>query len=125
MTEVTQTKLHDPPNQNGNCYRACIASILEIGIDDIPEIEEEVINYWPVFLKWLEEKDLQLAWLYQDPRCLCIASGYTERFVGVAHAVVWNGGVAWDPHPSRAGFRDDPHMFEIILRKGIWQHLVL
>lgn len=39
MKPVFQTVKHNPPHSIGNCYRACIASILEIGIDDIPPFE--------------------------------------------------------------------------------------
>lgn len=39
MKPVFQTKLHDPPESVGNCFRACFASLLEVDIDDIPPFE--------------------------------------------------------------------------------------
>lgn len=40
MINVFQTKKHNPPTSRGNCFAACIASILEISIDDVPPIED-------------------------------------------------------------------------------------
>ena len=47
MKPVFQTRMHDPDKGIiGNCFRACIASILECGIDDIPKIEEQGMADW-------------------------------------------------------------------------------
>ena len=54
MIPVKQTRNHDPDNGViGNCFRACIASILECKIEDIPAIEEQGMAEWD----WQELKD--------------------------------------------------------------------
>ena len=56
MIPVDQTKLHEPP-VNGNCTNAAFASILEIGIEEIPHFEDMPANKWyPALLDWLESK---------------------------------------------------------------------
>lgn len=46
MKPVYQTKQHNPPSENGNCFRACVASILEIDIDVIPHFEDMDGDVW-------------------------------------------------------------------------------
>ena len=39
MKPVFQSNIHDPPASIGNCYRACIASLLEVDIDEVIPFE--------------------------------------------------------------------------------------
>lgn len=106
----------------GNCWAACIASILEV---PLPEVPDEA-NFWkpgmshrqswrlyePSVHRWLRERGLLLLDVRSkqvfysgeqfDP--FCIVSGPSPRNCDVNHAVVGRGmEIIHDPHPSRAG----------------------
>lgn len=106
MKPVDQTTFGNP---GGNCFSACVASLLELPIEDVP--------YFMGAEDWLAEFN---AWLrphgfyavptevnrYWEPAGLCILSGTTERSRAPRdlHSVVARGYEALhDPHPSRAG----------------------
>jgi hypothetical protein len=81
--DQTTYGLHD-----GNCFSACLASILEIPIAGVPVF---LGSYWDDFLPWLAERGLG-------------ASLYRKRFAGKMHAcVAYDGTIVHDPHPSRDG----------------------
>lgn len=116
MKPIKQTKLHDPPNQHGNCLRACYASVLEIPIDSIPEFEEmDEKSWWPAELKWANTLGLQL---------ICFDGEYHfEGYYFLAgksprgdfnHIVVYeNGQMVHDPHPDGTGIEsvDNTYIF--------------
>ncbi len=102
MRPVDQTTYgrHD-----GNCFSACLASILEISIEEVPLF---LGPYWDDFLPWLKDRGLWAS-LYRRseghvPPGYSIAGGPSKRFAGKMHAcVAYNGMVVHDPHPSRDG----------------------
>ena len=102
---ITQTKLHIPGKQTGNCMVAAIASILEIDISIIPEFENMEPYRWYLALEeWLETIGFYLLrWDYEITLPgYYIANGPSPR--GVEHSVVYrNGKCVHDPHPSRSG----------------------
>jgi len=101
MRPVDQTTygIHD-----GNCFSACLASILEISIEDVPLF---LGPYWDDFLPWLADRGLSASLYRRDelvPHGFAIAGGPSQRFAGRMHAcVAYNGIVIHDPHPSRDG----------------------
>lgn len=136
MKPVDQTVLRtpdDPTGPPGNCFAACIASILECSIDDVPHptVDERdgegwvrPGGYWERLGAWLasagyysvEIVDGVRPWTTLDLELpgICsfvIAHGDGPR--GCKHSVVaaiGDGGfrLVHDPHPSRAGLlRDD------------------
>jgi len=103
MRPVDQTTygIHD-----GDCFSACVASILEISIEDVPLF---LGPHGDAFLPWLADRGLSAS-LYERrrgdrvPRGFSIAGGPSERFAGRMHAcVALDGIVVHDPHPSRDG----------------------
>lgn len=36
MKPVYMTVTHDPPNSYGDCFRCCVASILEVNVEEVP-----------------------------------------------------------------------------------------
>jgi len=90
----------------GNCWYACMASILEIGIDDIPNFVKEASETKTcaeiLARKWLKERGLFLlciplhrgeAWFgvidfYHLENVYCMLSVPSQKFSGGAHAVV-------------------------------------
>jgi hypothetical protein len=113
MIPVTQDKFGGqdaPPEESGNCFAACIASILELPLSEVPNFcaysdWNTRVNNWledyGMFLITIEPK----SW-YPRPRqfddCYSILSGPSGR--GLRHCVVGKGEqMVHDPHPSRAG----------------------
>ena len=105
MKRVTQTKFGKP---NGNCFEACLASILEIPLDEVPRFTQEDwlarINRW---LRWHYSLQLVVAQpnileFGMAPSTYVIAGGPNLR--GVPHSVVHRGAtMVHDPNPDRVG----------------------
>jgi hypothetical protein len=100
-----------PVDQNGfgrpqgNCYAACLASILEVPLDWIPEGTRNHEHANPFLaplglrLVQLPKNDMRIG-----PRVLHILTGPSPRGNETLHATVGRGGqIIHDPHPSRAG----------------------
>ena len=118
MNPVMQTVFGSGDNgeKAGNCFRACLASILEIQIDDIPDIENLAQDRWfPVFHNWLKEQGYEyLGWGNPDNLAdskyasgiegYVIVCGGSPRGYSRGHAVVFKDAVmVHDPHPSNLG----------------------
>lgn len=106
----------------GDCFRACIASILEKPIEDIPLFYGDD-DQWAKYWRWLQEQGFTLEWATLDvsdppPDTFYIASVQSPSLwsQGLYHAVIgYNGKTVWDPHPSRDIHQLGPHIwFEII-----------
>lgn len=100
---VFQTKFRHP---DGNCVPACIASILELPLSEVPELEYDRRDWFCRYRDRLLSVGIQLS-LYCEPREL---SGYYIKTIVTrygedaysAHAVVChNGVVVHDPHPEQ------------------------
>ena len=108
MIAVDQTRFGEG---QGNCLAAAIASVLEVGLEEIPDLNAGSLPQLVVLNEWLRSRGLQFTWLpwptyngtYQD---FYLVSGLSPR--GLSHAIVANhrGEMAHDPHPSRAGIGD-------------------
>ncbi|MBY0548701.1 MAG: hypothetical protein K2W95_15635 [Candidatus Obscuribacterales bacterium] len=111
MKPVFQTVKHNPPHAYGNCYRACIASILEIDIDDIPPFEtmggfndggESGDEWWRVYTEWLAARGLLESRHPVEqgrvPKGYSILGGRSPRFPETGHCVVAKDGeIVHDP----------------------------
>ena len=114
MIPVTQTKLHIPDKQNGNCMAAAFASILEMRIEDVPCFEDmpahgegtsKKASWWNTLNTWL----LSLGFLLIEPPKTFpgyfIANGLSPR--GFEHSVIYKGTkLVHDPHPSNDGISE-------------------
>ena len=96
----------------GNCFQACLASILEVTIDDVPNCEQVGdAGGTDTDLRWLNERNLDVVVVdarVAKPRQRAAFSDYyimgvrSPRFDGL-HAVVGRSGeMVWDPHPLRS-----------------------
>lgn len=88
---------------DGNCFPATVASILEMPLDAVPQ------TFGPSrdFMRWLSGRGLS-ATVYRAsefvPHGYAIAAGPSMRFAGRLHAcVAYDGEVVHDPHFSREG----------------------
>lgn len=101
MKPVDQTTFGEP---GGNCFSACVASLLELALEDVPYFMGH--DHWfLVFQNWLRARgwyavNCKLADDWQ-PAGLYILGGESPRG---AHAVIAEGStIVHDPHPSRTG----------------------
>jgi hypothetical protein len=100
MKKVYQTK--HSVRLRGNCWRAAIASILEIGIDSMPPFEDTGHRCLEETRIWLNANGYSL-FRYDannPPASYAIAVGKSPRHEDVNHAIVVKDGV----------FQHDPYM---------------
>jgi hypothetical protein len=149
MIPVDQTRLNSPganrPEEPpGNCFSACIASILELRLSEVPDELEfwtpraHPRHSWVLYEQrmnsWLRDRGLiMLISPYAGCRYFganesldlyCVISGSSPRYPDWKHAVVGNirGGqearIVHDPHPSRAGLlgRQEDWQYELFVR---------
>jgi len=93
----------------GNCFSACVASILELPIEDVPFFGADEL-WWTRFSEWLEARNLYAVCLKhragRAPVGYHILSGKSPRGEFM-HSVVAKGeDIVHDPHPSRANIQD-------------------
>lgn len=113
------TEMHDPPESIGDCWRACVATILQRPIEQVPHFEKDALEHppstpdgngtWRTSL-WLGKQGYSLirfskdAPTWTDDNVLYMASGPSPRNPETGHTVVYDGvKVVHDPHPSRDG----------------------
>lgn len=108
MKPVTQTILTAP---GGDCFPACLASILEMDLADVPNFQGD--DWQLQYHDWLRPFGLALlttaipADAQIERFADVVLPGYTilavdsPRFAPLLHAVVaLDGEVVWDPHPA-------------------------
>lgn len=110
MTPVMQSKLYAPDAiHNGNCFAACLASLLDLPLWMVPPFEDMFGR-----ADWRHRVDEWLQRVYRrrlvhvDGHAMnampayYIANGPSAR--RVQHSVIYHAGaLAHDPHPSQAG----------------------
>lgn len=121
LTRVDQTTFGTP---RGNCFAACVASILGLDVADVPNFcyLYEDVEWYEKFLEWLKPRgfgaltqqfpgdpDPFFAWAARcAPSIPWIAGGSTERGL---HCTVYVGTELWhdpNPHFGRRGL-DEVH----------------
>ena len=107
IMRVDQTLFGHP---NGNCFSACIASVLHLPIENVPSFmgRGDGGEWFDALAEWLKPRGLYplffnlKGWSPPDD-AVCILGGKSPRG-DFMHAVVGVGArVEHDPHPSRAG----------------------
>ena len=106
----------DKFGEEGNCLTACIASIFDLELGDIPNFCEPDPDYaWFEKLNiWLSKRGLfyleatfkrnELDELFLDNKVIHIITGRSPRSATLLHAVVGlNGRMIFDPHPADLG----------------------
>lgn len=118
MKKVHQSRSGIP---HGDCTRACIASVLELPLEEVPdphwpegvtfkpgtpESETAVKKMYQVWLDWLAKYNLALisvlpgGWLYRDS--YYIAGVQSPR--GPHHVVAQGERIVWDPSPHQDSY---------------------
>lgn len=111
---VYQDKFHDVENDiRGNCFSACLATIMEIDLEEVPEFENTLNETWATqFLNFLGKK----GWTFDGSISMdsvtlkdwitftkeyeyMIVSGDSPRHEIATHSVVYRNGQPWhDPY---------------------------
>lgn len=115
MTPQNQEFLHNPEaGINGDCFRACIASLLDLPIAEVPHFCNSE-TWFTDTQRFLSEKgyDYPGGWeVSENPGIetfagvdgYYIGSGPSPRFPDAHHAVICKAGqVIFDPHPDKTG----------------------
>lgn len=117
MKPVQQTEF----GGNGNCLSACLASLMEKSIDDVPNFAEifsdinrykftppytwvELVNSWLVLHGYVLTQLVEVPEIYYryNLEFFHIMVGVSPR--GNRHAVIGrNGKIFYDPHPDKSG----------------------
>lgn len=120
MTPVDQRVFATAPGEVGDCFSACLASVLDLPLDEVPVFVAEP-DWYGSCVRWLRARGIHLVllqgldttWPWIPPSDLPIIVGGPSPRGPWHHAVVgiWRGGgameVLHDPHPSRAGLAGD------------------
>lgn len=111
--------------QGDDCIRVCVATILEVPIEDVPNFMADAgdESLWVEELRrWLEPLGLSaMCVVFHDGSdgevtkgVICAAGGHGPR--GRAHMVVWKDGeMVWDPHPDGGGIIGEPEDYLLFL----------
>lgn len=143
MTPVDMISKHEPPHSIGDCFRCCIASVLDLPAASVPHFCAEDWDKkegftWHIKLQaWLAPRGLTYIELGPIPdECHgpkwfehIAAAGFDafHTMTGVSprgwrHTVVArNGVVVHDPHPDRTGLAapgDEGWMYGFLLHRG-------
>lgn len=116
MKPITQTIFGEG---KGNCFAACVASVLEAPLEDVPNFcaDHAPDEWWGEFTRWLDRFGMTALRFPYDgdeqvwadamvellPDTFVLAGGPTPRG---PHCVIYcNGHMVHDPHPSRSGLQ--------------------
>lgn len=126
MTPVTQTKFYEAAKVRGNCLAACVASLLNLSIDQVPDFGNNGAHYSIEFLEFIEVNGLEYNGCpkydpdirYEGIDGYLIVNGKSPRGSDLRHSTIYKNGVlAHDPHPSNAGLLEIQDCFIIERRK--------
>jgi len=120
MRPVDQTRFGAP---DGNCMEACVASILELELDEVPDLAILGNGWYDTLVDFLArfdleplELDAQKARKIWVPTGFHIISGKSLRG-NFLHAVVGLGGkMVHDPHPDRGGLAREEQWTVFVVR---------
>jgi hypothetical protein len=116
----------------GDCFRCCVASLLELPIEDVPhfcDLPDPSVHWITRTQDWLYGRGLYYlqvntiphGWLLKKRPLIVIAGGKSPRG-NWGHCVVgelkrWDSfKMTHDPHPSRAGIVGEPEDFGLFVK---------
>lgn len=126
MTPVTQTYFYGGNEDGvtrGNCWQACLASILDLPLDDVPHFVDIDArggeNWFHSTINWLWKRGLAMYTPETHPENMYyLVTGKSPRG-DFYHVVVYrNGELVHDPHPDRTGVLTEEHFTYIESHKN-------
>ncbi len=117
MKPVRQTlfsPIKGDPESTGNCFAACVASILELPLEEVPNFCA-LDTWFKDFEKWLNDRGLTRLYIqyptketlrWSTGKSHYISTGKSPRGDWL-HCTVWcNNEMVHDPHPDDTGIED-------------------
>jgi len=128
MREITQlyvqgsnrTDGHTNDGIPGDCWRAALASLLDLDVEEVPHFGLYV-SWWLESRRWMRSRGVDLAyyyasdWIGADSGPPMVLDGPSPRGP-FRHCVVGlpgTGELVWDPHPTRMGLVEVEGFFMI------------
>lgn len=123
MKKVLQT---DITSEKGNCFSACVSSILELDINDVPNVRQD-FAWFQIMDEFASKYGYSLLFIHRidyvrydkgewRKNAYIIASGASPRFENVMHSVVYqNDEMVHDPHPDGTGLGGTPDDYIIFV----------
>ena len=127
MKPVMQTLFYDKDGI-GNCFEACLASILEMDISEVPLFHEK--DWFDSFYKWINERGFTFIGTMRPEDVNYYKDGIDGYFIVAGesprgdhirggHAVVFKDGVmVHDPHPDKTGILSIKYGMMIEVKNG-------
>ena len=114
----------------GNCVAACLASVLERPLRELPSIlPNNTDNFWGAWNGWLQTHDLRLRFhplTLGHPSGYHFASGITDRVYPECHpnqgeeimhmVVCYDGLIIHDPFPGGEGLKEIKYYWTLLPR---------
>jgi hypothetical protein len=101
---------------HGNCFPACIASLMELKLEDVPATQSMGSNWFSVLFYFLDERGYEFLGTGKKENALTydsgvegfyIVNGSSPRGIRRGHSVIFkNGKLVHDPHPEGGGVID-------------------
>lgn len=118
MTPHMMTVAHNPPESYGDCYRTCIACVLDVLPQEIPHPGRDGAELWDERIRevdaWLAARGLYSVMLKDTPENLAKVCGYFGYHLiagqsprGGHYCVGLGGRVVHDPSPLGGELRPD------------------
>ena len=113
--------------ENGDCFSACVASILEVSLECVPNFNLPAHNSFAQNLKrWCKKQtfillDITVKDTELISTCIVIAGGRSPRATEDwhRHTVVWyKGKMIHDPHFEGLGIAGDPDAYSVFIQKN-------
>ena len=140
LTKVMQTRFHKPPGELGNCYAACLATLLELPIEEVPQpsggLDFDRGEFTREVGLWLGELGLQTihlpctdketkVWFSSnvlEAADVFIACGPTVRASDVNHCVLMSAPdkLIHDPFPDGNGLTE-VRWLEVLAPLRMWE----
>ncbi len=137
MKPTPQAILHDPAGGvYGDCFRAAIASLLELPIEQVPHFchDGHKTDWYTRLIEWLRPRGLTFmehdvsadggtSWRSAFDLCgirlYHTITGPSPRFKGELHCVIGlNGEIAFDPHPDGGGLAGPHTLYGFLIHTG-------
>ena len=118
---ATRTDGHTDDGIPGDCWRAALASVLDLSAEEVPHFGLYV-SWWFETRRWMQSRGLDLAYYYADDwsgemaAWPMVLDGPSPRgpFRHCVVGLVDTGELVWDPHPSRAGLTEIEGFFMVV-----------
>jgi hypothetical protein len=101
------------PGPNGNCFAACVASILEWDLDELPDLDED---WGPVLKAYLGACGWDVRFVTGPPPAGYAIAAKRVRDGSIHSVVCRDGKIVHDPSPRPFARDEDPTLLWTVIR---------